>query len=202
MALNMQDQTNPEEEGEGEKPQPIVHDPAPKTTHWRGLFVVIFILAVAGATLFLLYEIGVFSGKQKPKTQTGEVVQLPHDTAGPPPVVATPETATPQRPEKIRSSQESEKKPSPEVSTHSLTRSSGNAGEGSFAVIVGVFRKKENADRELKRLKAAGVDASIDRRGELYRVSFGHYATRDEAEAMVMKNRGLVPNGYAIGKTQ
>lgn len=63
--------------------------------------------------------------------------------------------------------------------------------ENRFAVIVGAFRVKENAEKLVSELCAKGTDASIFDRSKtgLYRVTVGAFANREEACSLLAATR-------------
>jgi cell division protein FtsN len=73
---------------------------------------------------------------------------------------------------------------------------------GEYTIFTGTFRSKANADRELRRLTGAGLDASVREVRGMYSVSAGSYQSRSEAESFVARNKALFPNGHHIGKSK
>jgi cell division protein FtsN len=71
-----------------------------------------------------------------------------------------------------------------------ITASAANT-EDPFAIIVGAFKSKENAEKFIRELKQKGTEASIfDRsRGGLYRVTIGTFAIREEADQLLSSTR-------------
>lgn len=56
-----------------------------------------------------------------------------------------------------------------------------------YRVQVGAYSKKENADAQLKKVKAAGFDAFITKVGDLYKVQVGAYKEKGNAEKQMAK---------------
>lgn len=56
-----------------------------------------------------------------------------------------------------------------------------------YRVQVGAFSKKENADNQLKKVKAAGFDAFIAQVGNLYKVQVGAFSKKSNAESQLAK---------------
>lgn len=56
-----------------------------------------------------------------------------------------------------------------------------------YRVQVGAYSKKENADNQLKAVKAKGFDAFITQVDELYKVQVGAYSVKENAEAQLAK---------------
>lgn len=62
------------------------------------------------------------------------------------------------------------------------------ASDGTlYRVQVGAYSKKENADNQLKAVKAKGFDAFITQVDELYKVQVGAYSVKANAEAQLAK---------------
>ena len=56
-----------------------------------------------------------------------------------------------------------------------------------YRVQVGAYSKKENADNQLKAVKAKGFDAFITQVDGLYKVQVGAYSVKENAEAQLVK---------------
>ncbi len=78
----------------------------------------------------------------------------------------------------------------PEQTVQEVPVSSSNTND-RFAVIVGAFKSKENAEKFIRELKQKGTEALIfDRsRGGLYRVTIGTFAIREEADQLLSSTR-------------
>lgn len=69
-------------------------------------------------------------------------------------------------------------------------RLNGSTASGSdvlYRVQVGAFTKKENADRQLEKVKAAGFETYMVKAGGYYKIQVGAYSKKSNAEAMIAK---------------
>lgn len=63
----------------------------------------------------------------------------------------------------------------------------GNDSKTMYRVQCGAYSKKENADAQLKKVKAAGFDAFVTRMGGLYKIQVGAYSVKANADAQLDK---------------
>lgn len=75
--------------------------------------------------------------------------------------------------------------------TPSTPKAPANLTDNSFAIIVGAFRMKENAENYVAELKRKGMQASIfdQSRTGLYRVTIGTFSQREEAMQLMASAR-------------
>ena len=68
-----------------------------------------------------------------------------------------------------------------------------------YAVQVGAFSKKVNADTQAKQLKSDGFDAYVYKQGDYYKVQCGAFSKNSNADALVKK---LIAKGYSTNIVQ
>lgn len=59
--------------------------------------------------------------------------------------------------------------------------------ETFYRVQVGAYSVKDNADKQLKKVKAAGFDTYVVKVGDLYKIQVGAYSKKANADAMLKK---------------
>lgn len=72
----------------------------------------------------------------------------------------------------------------------STTSTSTTKTETLYRVQVGAYSVKNNADVQLKKVKAAGFDTYMVKVGGLYKIQVGAYSKKPNAEAMLKKLKG------------
>jgi hypothetical protein len=218
MPLNMQEQNENPEGADSESPRPILRDQELKEGTSRKPLIIVFSVIVLLAVVYLLFKFNIVGGKQAPAPAS--VVNLPQaDTAGPPPLYEpgnvnskasqgteaasgqqTPTQAM-EKPPVEKPREGLQKVETPVKSVKPPPRHTPVVA-GEFTIFTGTFKSKANADRELRRLTAAGLDANVREVRGMYSVSAGSYQNRSEAESFVARNKGLFPNGHHIGKAK
>lgn len=72
--------------------------------------------------------------------------------------------------------------------TENLNGGSSNSGNGMlYRVQVGAFTKKENADRQLEKVRAARFETYMVKAGDYYKIQVGAYSKKSNADAMLAK---------------
>lgn len=71
--------------------------------------------------------------------------------------------------------------------TARLNGSSDSGSDVLYRVQVGAFTKKENADSQLEKVKAAGFDTYMVKIGDLYKIQVGAFSKKPNADNMAAK---------------
>lgn len=71
--------------------------------------------------------------------------------------------------------------------TARLNGSNASGSDVLYRVQVGAFTKKENADRQLEKVKAAGFETYMVKAGGYYKIQVGAYSKKANADAMLAK---------------
>lgn len=71
--------------------------------------------------------------------------------------------------------------------TARLNDSTASGSDVLYRVQVGAFTKKENADRQLEKVKAAGFETYMVKAGSYYKIQVGAYSKKANADAVLAK---------------
>lgn len=71
--------------------------------------------------------------------------------------------------------------------TARLNDSTASGSDVLYRVQVGAFTKKENADRQLEEVKAAGFETYMVKAGSYYKIQVGAYSKKGNADAVLTK---------------
>ena len=180
MPLNLQDNRDEQFQNK-QKPEPILHTPS-QSSHLISKVVWIFFSIVALTAIgYLIYIYKVNSGHQEttesiaPEQSQTSQQSSPFPTAA----ITSPEAMSPD------SVQQNSSTPVPQV--------------GRFALYIGAFINRNDAEEEVVRWKDAGFEAYVRESGKWFRVALGRYDHVADASKRAEEYEEAFEQGYWVG---